>query len=435
MHPKTLTTLLCLGAGLLLAAPRPAEGQILDRLKERVKNAAVDETGRQAEQRVRDAVRCVFDDFECIEAARKEGRDVVLTDPEGEVLTGAEGRPVTVGSTAGPAPAEGPTPGPVPGQTASTFDFEPGERVLFTEDFAGDNLGDFPRRLEFIQGNMQVVEWSGRRFLRADAKNSRFAVPLPSTLPDRFTIEFDMYDAHGSHGVSVSTVEPPNFGWAWTQSFEGHYFNAGHRQGSGVWAGRGQQVATTPDRRPAEGLVPVRIMVDGAHAKMFIGENRVANVPRSEIGRSDRVYFFLEPLQPDRFVYLGSIRIAAGGRDLYGALETDGRVAVRDILFDTGKATIRPESVGVLAEIGRMLQEHPDLSLMLEGHTDDTGDFDFNMRLSGERAAAVKAHLVETFGIEAGRLRTMGLGPTRPVDTNDTPEGRQRNRRVELVKI
>jgi outer membrane protein OmpA-like peptidoglycan-associated protein len=72
---------------------------------------------------------------------------------------------------------------------------------------------------------------------------------------------------------------------------------------------------------------------------------------------------------------------------------------------------------------------------MVEGHTDDEGEFDWNMELSADRAASVKSYLVEHFGIEADRMRTMGLGPTQPVDTNDTAEGRQKNRRVELVKF
>ena len=175
-------------------------------------------------------------------------------------------------------------------------------------------------------------------------------------------------------------------------------------------------------------------MVDGAHAKMFIGESRVANVPTAKLSRSDKIYFFLDPVQPE-LAYIGNIRIAAGGRPLYDALDADGRVAVHGIFFDTDKATIRAESAPVLEEIGTMLVEHVDLSLMVEGHTDDQGDFDYNMKLSGERAAAVKAYLVEQFGIEANRLRTMGLGPTQPVADNDTTEGMQENRRVELVKI
>ena len=120
---------------------------------------------------------------------------------------------------------------------------------------------------------------------------------------------------------------------------------------------------------------------------------------------------------------------------LYDALEADGRVAIRNILFDTNSATIQPESAPVLEQIATMMRQHLELKLMVEGHTDEEGDFDWNMELSADRAVSVKAYLVENFGIEADRMRTMGLGPTQPVDSNDTEEGRQQNRRVELVKI
>lgn len=121
--------------------------------------------------------------------------------------------------------------------------------------------------------------------------------------------------------------------------------------------------------------------------------------------------------------------------DLYDVLEAKGRIAVRDILFDTGEATIKPESEAALSKIGTMLQQHADLSMLIEGHTDNPGGFDMNMELSSGRAAAVKAYLVETYEIDGTRLRTMGLGSTQPVAGNDTPEGQQQNRRVELVRL
>ena len=320
----------------------------------------------------------------------------------------------------------------------SDFEFEPGERLLFASDFSVDNLGDFPRGLEFIQGNMQVVEWQGQRWLQADAREGRFAVQLPETLPEQFTIEFDMYDASnstGQRGIGIATMEPPRFDAYWGQYYEGHFFMAGHYQGSGVWTNEGRKVSVLQDNRPNEGFVPVRIMVDDAHVKMFIDRTRVANMPNAQIPRTEKIYFFLEPRPPDNRVFIGNIRIAAGGRDLYDALEADGRVAVRNIHFDTGEATIRPESDEVLEQIGTMLQDHPELNLMIEGHTDDEGEFDMNMQLSGDRAASVKAYLVEHFGITPDRMRTLGLGPTHPADTNDTEAGRQQNRRVELVRI
>ena len=70
------------------------------------------------------------------------------------------------------------------------FDFVPGERVLFADDFSKDNVGDFPKRLEFIKGNMEVAEWKGARWLRATT-DGQFEIPLPENLPERFTIEFE----------------------------------------------------------------------------------------------------------------------------------------------------------------------------------------------------------------------------------------------------
>jgi outer membrane protein OmpA-like peptidoglycan-associated protein len=411
-----------------LVLPATAVAQIPREVRRAAEDAAKREILNKTEELAAGAVRCVFNNFECIRKAKEDGERVVLTDEEGTLLADEEGNPIT-------DPSQLP-PGSVPGGVASTYDFEAGDRELFVSDFSGDNLGDFPRSLELVEGNMQVIEWQGRRFLQTNSKYNGFAVPLPATLPEQFTIEFDLYDPAGFYGVGIALSEPPNRGFTWSTYYDHHVFRAGHQHGSGVWTGRNnQQVATAVDMRSSEEIVPVRIMVDGAHAKMFIGENRVANVPQANLPRSEKIHYSVWSRPPDKLTYIGDIRIAAGGRDLYSALEADGRVAIRDILFDTNSATIRSESAPILEQIGTMMQEHPDLKLLVEGHTDNEGEFDWNMQLSADRAASVKAYLVENFGIEAERMRTMGLGPTQPVDSNDTDEGRQKNRRVELVKI
>jgi outer membrane protein OmpA-like peptidoglycan-associated protein len=120
--------------------------------------------------------------------------------------------------------------------------------------------------------------------------------------------------------------------------------------------------------------------------------------------------------------------------DLYGALEEEGRVTAEGIYFDTGSDRLRNESAPVLEQIAGMLTEHPELTLAIEGHTDNVGDPAANQVLSERRAAAVRSYLVERLGIDGGRLTTAGFGATRPVAPNTTPEGRQQNRRVELVR-
>jgi outer membrane protein OmpA-like peptidoglycan-associated protein len=115
-------------------------------------------------------------------------------------------------------------------------------------------------------------------------------------------------------------------------------------------------------------------------------------------------------------------------------LATVGRVELHNILFDTGSAQIRPESNAVLAEIANVLGRNPSWKLSIEGHTDNVGGAAYNLDLSQRRAASVKLALVRDFHIDAGRLTTTGYGLTRPKASNASPEGRQQNRRVELVR-
>ena len=82
-----------------------------------------------------------------------------------------------------------------------------------------------------------------------------------------------------------------------------------------------------------------------------------------------------------------------------------------------------------------MLKDHPDLKLVIEGHTDDVGAAASNLSLSEKRAEAVRRYLVETYGVDKDRLQAKGFGASKPTAGNDTPEGRQQNRRVELVRI
>jgi outer membrane protein OmpA-like peptidoglycan-associated protein len=129
------------------------------------------------------------------------------------------------------------------------------------------------------------------------------------------------------------------------------------------------------------------------------------------------------------------VTVAAGGVQLYDALLADGRVATPGIFFETGSDRLKPESGATLKLIGDMLQEHADLKLMIEGHTDNVESATANMTLSEKRAAAVRAYLVVTLGIDEARLQSSGLGDTKPAVPNTTNEGRQQNRRIELVKM
>jgi outer membrane protein OmpA-like peptidoglycan-associated protein len=403
------------------------DAQVINRLKRAAAGAAEAEVTRQVERMMQNAVRCVFDDLECIEKAKSEGEDVVLTGDDGQVLMDDDGKPITDPSDVKADPEK-------PGTGAwANYDFVPGERILYYDDFTNDRVGDFPRRLTFVRGNWDVVEWQGRQLLRnTGPRHSAIVIPLPEELPDRFTIEIEAYLSYVTYQMFLSPVSPSGDNWT---SLPGNFFQIGPT-GTGVSAYSSRAVkATNEADELTKRLVPIRIMVDGQYVKMYVGERRVANVPNAELIRSDGLYLENgDNGTEDNPVLFGAIRVAAGGDDLYDVLERDGRVATQGILFATGSARIRPESTPTLNQIGRMLRDHPELQISIEGHTDADGDEASNQDLSQRRADAVKTHLVEELGVAADRLETAGFGETRPVADNTSPEGKQQNRRVELVR-
>ena len=115
-------------------------------------------------------------------------------------------------------------------------------------------------------------------------------------------------------------------------------------------------------------------------------------------------------------------------------IRATGKVALYGIYFDVDKAEVKPESEPALKEIATLLGDDPKLRIYVVGHTDSTGAFDHNVTLSQLRAEAVAKRLVAGFGIAPDRLKPFGVGAVAPVASNDTDEGKARNRRVELVK-
>jgi outer membrane protein OmpA-like peptidoglycan-associated protein len=416
-------------AGFLSAVVAPASAQSIgDRLKRKAKERVDQATERGIDKtldKAENVVKCAATDAACIEKAKAEGKKVDTT-----AVAASSGAAAQTTEAAAAAPTAA-----APAMAFVNFDFVPGERLLFVEDFGKDNVGDFPRRLEFIKGNMEVAEYLGTRWLRATVDGA-FGIPLPETLPEQFTVEFDHIGASYSYphvtlhfggdvdasGQTEYTYDVVVVQTGYGNGVKGGVFDARNAERS---VGIGEDFADKP--------MPVRVMVDGKYAKVYLGGTRVANIPNANLGRANRLVIRYDA-SPDHPAYFANFRVAAGGKDLYDAIAEKGRVATQGIYFDTGSDRLRPESAPTLKEIAAMLKEHADLSLTIEGHTDNVGNAASNQSLSEKRAAAVKAALVAEYGIDATRLETAGFGASKPVAPNDTPEGRQANRRVELVK-
>lgn len=145
-------------------------------------------------------------------------------------------------------------------------------------------------------------------------------------------------------------------------------------------------------------------------------------------GRTIALVHVLEPKGRDRKMVL------VEAAKMADSLSTTGSISLYGIYFDTDKASLKPESDPTLKEIATLLANEPKMAVIVVGHTDNQGAFDYNLDLSSRRAQAVKAALASKYGIADGRLTAAGAGMMAPVASNDDDEGRAKNRRVVLVK-
>jgi outer membrane protein OmpA-like peptidoglycan-associated protein len=412
---------------MLAGAVSPAEAQFGKKLKNALKQNAEDKAVQAAigeQNKAIDAATTSTPDSAAGAAAAPAASAVPAPAASAAPATTS----ATAATSATPAPsvaapgAPGGKPDALkPGEGAwANYDFKPGDRALYVDDFTADEVGDFPKRMEFKAGALEIVDWQGTRYLRA-SEDSKFYVNLPEILPERFTMEFD-YSIPSGGEVWISFGD------------ENKRVQFGGDGSAGVYNAAAKITASgrLPDGERG-GLRRGRVLADGKYIKAYLDDTRVINVPNADVGRSNQILFFTDgnAKQPTLF---GNFRIAAGGKKLYDALAATGRVATQGIYFDTGSDRIRPESSPTLKEIGGMLKEHPDLKLAIEGHTDNVGSAPANQALSEKRAAAVRQALVDGYQVDGARLQAKGLGQTKPAAPNDTPEGRQSNRRVELVK-
>jgi len=182
--------------------------------------------------------------------------------------------------------------------------------------------------------------------------------------------------------------------------------------------------------------VRVSISVTENSLRIYLNAQRVLNAalrdakPRNVFIQGDGVSAQEDGMQ----LFVRNVRLAEGGIDPYKTLSIDGRIIARGINFESGKATLKPESLGAVNHMVQMMTTYPDLKFEISGHTDSDGNDALNMTLSGQRAQAVKDKMV-SLGIAADRLSTKGYGETKPIADNATQEGKANNRRVEFLKL
>lgn len=402
----------------LLASPARAQfGGLVDSIKDRAKRGAQDEVGRQAEEAARNAVR-----------VDKKG----APQPQKPGATGAaaDGKAQGAGPNAAHAASDGTAAaGEVYG---NHYDFVPGDKVLAYDDFSDTDVGEYPAKWTIKGGGgntVEVVEIGGKRFMKTryqkdgqEASTQWLRYVVKRDLPKKFTVEFDA-DVEGSFEVLFSKRR--------NEGGQAVVFNE---------VGRDVTSANARGKDPfPKGLHHVAVSVSGTQVKAYVDGERVLTDPDAVERPVTRLGIGFGPIYgggpAGDHQRITDVRLAeGGGKDPKAMLAGEGRIVTHGILFDTGSDLLKPESGPTLRAVQALLVEDTALRFRIEGHTDDQGGPKVNGPLSERRAQAVKAWFVNK-GIAEKRLEAKGLGQTKPLDSNDTAEGRANNRRVEFVKI
>ena len=307
-------------------------------------------------------------------------------------------------------------------------EFVPGEKTLLFDDFTDMAPGDAPAHFKVRGAAPELKEGGDIRQLTATANCSLF--PNIKGLPQNFTYEAEVqFDNIRNARTALALYSKGKEAFIWGT-------NASAKEAMLIAMIKSHTEDLARKRVPMNWTQPVKLAlwVQNGRVRIYVNGEKHIDVNQVDLPPIDNVEIITAMGGTGQSIGYRSIRFAESTPDFSQVIASTGRYVSHGILFDTNSDKIKPESAPVIQSIAKGLEASPALKLRIEGHTDSVGDDAKNLDLSKRRAEAVKNVLVAQFNVDAARLTTNGLGETKPIDSNDTPQGRSQNRRVEFVK-
>ncbi len=336
---------------------------------------------------------------------------------------------------------------------ASSNDFKRGAVILFQDDITGETVGEFPSKWDMFQGTVETKTLGGIKAINLtdNAQVQPLIKEQGAYLPEEFTIEYDFYYWNQKDDIGLNDMKLILAATKERTDFPGEGYDSGERTAFVLRHG----VCNTPEHGYLfngnhegsfeytfkKGWNHVALSFNKRALKVYFNDKRVVNLPRV----SQPNWMCIQvPYDYQNLTFFRNIVIAKGAVALYDrdaqsmtavekAIVETGKFVTNNILFDTGKATLKPESMAEIAKVADYMKNNPTARFEVQGHTDNQGSDKINDPLSQQRAEAIVTALV-SLGVDEFNLRAVGKGSHEPVADNKTEAGRAQNRRVEFIK-
>ena len=411
------------------AATADAQG-FLKRLKDRALNSAENAISNKVDSKIYDETNDAMDD---VLDGKKSKKSKSNDDADEEEAVAEDAAPAAKQKKS------------AKGEEVKS-DFVPGTVVIFEDNLQGEQMGEVPSKWDLIENNAEVAKMNGKMAIKFEHGSNTEIMPLikdgnKKYLPEFYTLEFDFF-ATGKEDTNTA--------------YRLYLNSENDRHNSSIWFSQDrmtwdiQKPNSDDNVNGNSSLEDVMELNDWNHfalsfnkraLKVYVNGKRIINIPNAKA----MDWFSVETeFWEDHIDYITNIRLAKGGVALYErneqsmtaiekAIAETGKFVTNNILFETGKATLKPESMAEIQKVADYMKKNPGARFEVQGHTDNQGSDAINDPLSQQRAEAVVKAL-EGLGCDPFNLRPVGKGSHEPVADNSTDAGRAKNRRVEFIK-
>lgn len=338
-------------------------------------------------------------------------------------------------------------------KAATSSDFKRGSVILFQDDMKGETVGEFPSKWDLFQGTVETKTLGGVKAINLtdNAQVQPLIKEKGAYLPEEFTIEYDFYYWTSKDDIGLNDLKLILAVTKDRSDFPGEGFDSGDQTAfvlkHGVYDTQEHSYLFNGNKEGSfnytfkKGWNHVALSFNKRALKVYFNDKRVVNLPRVN---QPTWMCFQVPFEYINLTFIRNVVLAKGAVELYDrneqsmtavekAIAETGKFVTNNILFDTGKATLKQESMIEIMKVADYMKKNPTARFEVQGHTDNQGSDKINDPLSQQRAEAIVKAL-EGLGVDGFNLKAVGKGSHEPVADNKTEAGRAKNRRVVFVK-